>query len=979
VASYTFTNVTANHTISATFAIKTYTITASAGAGGSISPSGAVSVNCSANQTFNITADSCYNIAAVLVDGSPVGAVASYTFTNVTANHTISATFAIKTYTMTVNVTPSGGGNVTVNGATPSGYPNTTTWNCGENVTLNAVAASGYSFVNWSGDLGGSVNPTNITMTSIKDVTAHFSAVIHNLTVISDGCCPINVSGAVSGTVPAGGNKTFTGIGEGGEVTVSVDDSAGCCKFDNWSDAGAQTHTITMNSDKSVTAYCSVPSYDLTVNVTPSGDGNVTVNGVTPPSYPNSTTWVCGSNVTLNAVAASGYHFVNWTGSLTGSTNPTNITMNSDKSVTANFAINRYNLTTSSTSGGNVTIPGEGTYTYNYGTVVNLVATADANYHFVNWTGSLTGSTNPTNITMNSDKNVTANFAINRYNLTINSTAGGNVTTPGEGTYTYNASQVVNLVATADANYHFVNWTGDVGTVGNVNSSTTNITMNSDKNVTANFAINRYNLNISSTSGGNVTTPGEGTYTYNASQVVDLVATADANYTFVNWTGDVGTVGNVTSATTNITMNGNYTIVANFNFTGHEPIICVSPPSLSLKVAPNTTVTKTYTITNCGDGTLHWDSSNVTYVPNGNMTWLSQNITSGTLTANASQTVLLTVNTTGLPKGTYNASITITGSTFIFPIILDVTTDIDVMRNLPDDALDVDAEYPGDSFWVYVNFTAPVDEFNSIGLTDLAPAGWEVETDVSWCTPVASWTMSPGNKVEYSWSGELNGYPNGTKFSAKYLVTIPATASPGYSYWPNCNISEAWVEYWFGPEGPYKSCITGDFRKIVTVPGEVWGETRDVNADLLTTTLVVCYEEPPEALDEPEDSDSSTEPDALYKVDVDDTGQYWLNASKYCYFALNTSAMPVTRNPAYPDYINFTTVELLAAGYNMDFEGDYGLVPKACTMSYAMKSVNHWLFIPTDDGGSPHPEWQLSNWKAMESVHSWQFPCGCNT
>ena len=306
-----------------------------------------------------------------------------------------------------------------------------------------------------------------------------------------------------------------------------------------------------------------------------------------------------------------------------------------------------------------------------------------------------------------------------------------------------------------------------------------------------------------------------------------------------------------------------------------------------------------------------------------------------------------------------------------------VTVTIDVMRNLPADALDLDAEYPGDTFDVYMNFTAPVDDFASIGLTDLAPAGWDVETNTAWCSPVASWTMSPGNKAEYAWSGP---FAKDQEFSAKYKVTIPATASPGIYEWPCCpDMDEAWVEYWFGPVGPYESCITGDWQKIVTVPGKVWGETRDVNADLLTTTLVVLSEQPLEIGDEPEDSDSSTAPDAIYKDDVNDTGQYWLEASKYCYFTRNTSDMPGTRNPWHDDYINFTTVELLAAGYNMDFEGDYGLVPKACTMSYAMKSVNHWLFIPMDDGGSPHPEWQLSNWKAMESVHSWQFPCGCNT
>src|SRR5204862_95929 len=81
--------------ISATFAINTYTIAASAGSNGSITPSGNTTVNCGDNQSYSITADACYHIADVLVDGSSVGAVASYTFSDVQANHTISATFTI--------------------------------------------------------------------------------------------------------------------------------------------------------------------------------------------------------------------------------------------------------------------------------------------------------------------------------------------------------------------------------------------------------------------------------------------------------------------------------------------------------------------------------------------------------------------------------------------------------------------------------------------------------------------------------------------------------------------------------------------------------------------------------------------------------------------------------------------------------------------------------------------------------------------
>ena len=73
--------------------VTAYTITASAGAGGSISPSGAVAVVRGGSQSFAITAEEGYEISDVLVDGVSIGAVSSYTFTNVTRNHTITAVF----------------------------------------------------------------------------------------------------------------------------------------------------------------------------------------------------------------------------------------------------------------------------------------------------------------------------------------------------------------------------------------------------------------------------------------------------------------------------------------------------------------------------------------------------------------------------------------------------------------------------------------------------------------------------------------------------------------------------------------------------------------------------------------------------------------------------------------------------------------------------------------------------------------------
>jgi len=73
-----------------------------------------------------------------------------------------------------------------------------------------------------------------------------------------------------------------------------------------------------------------------------------------------------------------------------------------------------------------------------------------------------------------------------------------------------------------------------------------------------------YQVTISSGSGGNVTTPGEGTFTYDTGTVIPLIAAPDDGYQFRSWTGDISFIGNANAASTTITMNANCAIVANF-------------------------------------------------------------------------------------------------------------------------------------------------------------------------------------------------------------------------------------------------------------------------------------------------------------------------------------------------------------------------------------------------------------------------------
>jgi polyhydroxybutyrate depolymerase len=166
-----------------------------------------------------------------------------------------------------------------------------------------------------------------------------------------------------------------------------------------------------------------------------------------------------------------------------------------------------------------------------------------------------------------------------KYYLAVRSTDGGSVATPGSTTFANVESTgaymffdadisptVVNLAATPDSNCRFVNWTGDVGAIANPDAATTTITIqpNTDYEITANF-IAQYDLTISSTDGGNVTTPGEGLFPDNdAGTVVNLVATPDEGYRFSSWTGTTTTIDDRHAAETTITMEGDYEITANF-------------------------------------------------------------------------------------------------------------------------------------------------------------------------------------------------------------------------------------------------------------------------------------------------------------------------------------------------------------------------------------------------------------------------------
>ena len=183
VTSFTFNNVTANHTIAASFAINTYTLTYTAGVGGSISGDSPQTVNAGGSGT-EVTAvpDAGYHF----VDWSDGVLTVSRTDSNVTADISVTANFALNSYTITYTAGPNG---------TISGISLQTVNYGGSGTEVTAVPADGYHFVDWSDGVLTAFR-TDLNVTADTSVSANFASNTYTLTYTA------GVGGSISGTSP---------------------------------------------------------------------------------------------------------------------------------------------------------------------------------------------------------------------------------------------------------------------------------------------------------------------------------------------------------------------------------------------------------------------------------------------------------------------------------------------------------------------------------------------------------------------------------------------------------------------------------------------------------------------------------------------------------------------------------------------------------------------------------------------------------
>ncbi|MGH7742670.1 MAG: InlB B-repeat-containing protein, partial [Candidatus Eiseniibacteriota bacterium] len=466
---------------------------------------------------------------------SPVTGVRTATSTEATGLTSFSDFAVGESHTVTLTYTAGSGG--TISGTSPQ-----TVIFGGDGTEVTAVPNSGYHFVDWS-DAVATAARTDMHVTADVNVTANFAIDTYALTTTVVG----------SGSVDRSPNSPS--YDQGTVVHLTATPAPGWT-FVGWSgDASGSTNPldVTMDAAKSITATFAINMYTLTTDVAPPGSGSVLRD-------PDQASFNHGSSVELTASPATGYHFVDWSGDLTGSTNPQVLTMNAAKSVTANFAINSYALTTTVVGNGSVSRSLDQP-SYEHGTVVHLSATPDPGWMFVGWSGDASGSANPLDVTMDAAKSITATFALTTYTLTtdVAPTGGGTINRDQPGP-NYTPGSVVQVTAVPATGYHFDSWSGALAGSANPQS----VTLDGNKTVTANFVLGGNSITITTDGNGAGSVTRSPNYVlYAPGSMVTLTAVPEYGSTFTGWSGDLSGTTNPQTLTLDADKNVNATFVHN--------------------------------------------------------------------------------------------------------------------------------------------------------------------------------------------------------------------------------------------------------------------------------------------------------------------------------------------------------------------------------------------------------------------------------
>lgn len=438
---------------------------------------------------------SCNNMTAVIVAtanpgfhfaGWNDGNTENPRTVNLTSDEEFTAIFEeLPTYTITVSTINPIMGTVSGSGV----------YFLDEETVLSATANAGYRFTAWND--GNIDNPRTITVTQDSTFTANFIA-IHTITVQSGN----DEMGVVSGS----------GVyDENSEIQISAT-PAEHYHFVQWNDGSTDNpRTITVSEDATYTAEFAIDQHTITVESANTEMGTVSESG----------TYDYGTEIQISAMANDGFRFIAWNDGDTY--NPRTIMVTQDSTFTANF-IALHTITVLSADEEMGTATGTGVYDEN--SEIQISATPADHYHFVQWNDG--NIDNPRTIMVVEDSTFTAEFAIDRFTVTVESADTTMGTVSESGTYDYGAE--IEISASASEHYHFVQWSD-----GNTDNPRM-ITVVEDTTFTAEFAIDQHTITVESADTEMGTVSESGTYDYGTE--IQISASARDGYQFASWNDD---------------------------------------------------------------------------------------------------------------------------------------------------------------------------------------------------------------------------------------------------------------------------------------------------------------------------------------------------------------------------------------------------------------------------------------------------------
>ncbi|MBK1693639.1 hypothetical protein CKO09_02635 [Chromatium weissei] len=353
------------------------------------------------------------------------------------------------------------------------------------------------------------------------------------------------------------------------KVTLTVQPSASTV-FTGWSGACSGTATsctVTMTNAQAVTANFSATPSTYALAITRTGLGTIKTvdsrgNTIICGGGTDTLIFGSGSVITLTATPADGYVFTGWGGGSCFGTDICTLTVNSAKTIVANFGLTNYALSINkvgngliTSSDGTINCSSNCTGNFNGGTTVNLSATAtDSSYKFSNWSGACSGESSSCSILMDANKNTTGIFTLvptYTINATANPSIGGSVYCSANSVASGGSSS---CTATPNSGYTFTGFSGDCyGTSCSLNNVTSN------KTVTANFTAMTYSINATANPsiGGSVYCSANSVASGGSSS---CTATPNSGYTFTGFSGDCyGTSCSLNNVTSNKTVTANFT------------------------------------------------------------------------------------------------------------------------------------------------------------------------------------------------------------------------------------------------------------------------------------------------------------------------------------------------------------------------------------------------------------------------------------